>query len=63
MGMSKVDTSQVAEGMRVVIREDVNIIPGVRPKLVGFLCASSRRPLLWSRVRGSTRVRTMACCP
>ncbi|KAH8064814.1 methenyltetrahydrofolate cyclohydrolase [Aureococcus anophagefferens] len=42
MGMTKVDTSIVAEGMREEIRRDVQLVPGVRPRLVGFLCADRR---------------------
>lgn len=42
MGMTKVDTSIVAEGMREKIRRDVQLVPGVRPRLVGFLCADRR---------------------
>ena len=41
MGMTKIDTSVVAEAMREKIRLDVDIMPGVRPRLVGFLCAFS----------------------
>ena len=35
--VNKVDTSVVAEKLREQIREDVAIVPGARPRLVGFL--------------------------
>ncbi|KAJ1454720.1 hypothetical protein M885DRAFT_565962 [Pelagophyceae sp. CCMP2097] len=34
---TKVDTSVVAEALRREIRRDVSLVPGVKPKLVGFL--------------------------
>ena len=37
MSVKKVDTSVIAEELRVGIRTDVGLIPGVVPKLVGFL--------------------------
>ena len=35
--VNKIDTSVVAETLRQQIREDVAIVPGARPRLVGFL--------------------------
>jgi len=37
MVMTKIDTSIVAEKLRESIRADVHLVPGHRPKLVGFL--------------------------
>ena len=37
MTVNKIDTSVVAETLRQQIREDVAIVPGARPRLVGFL--------------------------
>jgi len=36
-GVTRVDTTVIAEALRAEIRRDVTMVPGVTPRLVGFL--------------------------
>ena len=51
VSVNKIDTSVVAETLRQQIREDVAIVPGARPRLVGFLAnkdPAARKYVEWT---------------
>ena len=63
--VNKIDTSVVAETLRQQIREDVAIVPGARPRLVGFLAnkdPAARKYAEWTgRAPGTMATSSLIC--